>query len=274
MLVASSNAPTALALGRDPAGDAKTAEVFAQLGQQWLADGVEDGVQLCQGLSRFFTYRMATSLKQLRAQVTHAKLKEAYTAIELDPIRWAFMSAALSESLALEFVTPVPSAGVPPTKTDENCRIGRGGHRVERFSADGETPIGYRLRMEGRLKDPHIFAEDFHDLNLPLKLRPVHKISITTRCIELIAERQGCLKMDDIFAEELGSQVTAIHGPMPMTKTQVRLALESAEHVIAGGAVLFSPPLWADAIWTKLRNVKKTNAAVRPCSSSLSTDAL
>ena len=265
MLVAASTAPTALALGREPVGDGKTAEAFAELGQQWLADGVDDGVELCQKLSRFFTYRMATTVKQLRAQATHARLKEAYAAIELEPVRWEFMTAALSECLALDFVTPVPSAGLPPTETHENGRVGyRGGHRRERFSSDGDVPIGSRLQMEGRLNEPHIFAEDFNDLNLPLRLRPKHKCPITTRCVEMIAERQGSLKMDELFAEEMGSQVSGILGPMPMTKTQVALALESAEHVNAGGAVLFSHPLWKDAIWTKLRNVKKTKAAVNP----------
>jgi hypothetical protein len=204
---------------------------------------------------------MATTVKKLRAMATHTSLKDAYASIELDPIRWEFMTACLSEYFCLDFVTPTASAGLaPPGASAAQTEpvghsvhgSGRGGHRKERFSAEGDIPIGALLQKEGRLDSAHVVADDFSDLNLPLKLRPTHKHAVTTRCVELIAERQDSLKMDLLFAEAMGNQVTVIMGQMPLTKIQLRLALESAEHEAAGGAVLFDPPRWADAIWKKV----------------------
>lgn len=252
-----------LGMGRDPEGNAKTKEMFALLGTEWLAAGVDDGPKLAQGLSQFFTYRMATTLKQVRAIATHAKLNEAYASLELDTVRWEFMTASLSEFLALDFVTPVASAGLPPPtgETKSGCR---GGHRTERLTLDDNVPIGAQLQAVGRLQEPHFFAKDYAHLNLPLVLKPSHKVLITTRNVEMIAERQGSLKMDAIFAAEITKQVTELLGPMPMNKKEVAKALESAENVIAGGSELFVAKTWGDATWWKLRNIKKTKAGVRP----------
>jgi len=77
------------------------------------------------------------------------------------------------------------------------------------------------LSKLGRLGESIVTKQDFEHLKLPLLLKPKHKEKILLAAVEVTAVRQDDIYTDELYEQEMGTQLTNIFGTMPMGKRSV-----------------------------------------------------
>lgn len=242
-------------------GSEKTGPWFAMLGREMAEDGVEDGPAICAAVGRYYaTQSFAVTIKLLRAVADHNSLRCALNAASVPVARWPGLMALLSDYLSLNFVTPMPSSDTLAPVSEVSTNSGRGGNRDARFASQNEETLGVRLEREGTLKHVHVTREDFAHLKLPLRVTAKEQPMITDRVVEVTLEKYNTMHIDDIYAEEVGEQMTAIFGLMPQSKKNHKASLALA-YMNDGGVNDYLSP-WSASLKWKFRNRRKTDDRV------------
>ena len=140
---------------------------------------------------------------------------------------------------------------------------GRGGFKRQRFqTSDDGTTCGHRLSKLGRLGESIVIKQDFEHLKLPLLLKPKHKEKILLAAVEVTAVRQDDIYTDELYEQEMGTQLTNIFGTMPMGKRSVgSKVMDYAQLTPEQEAEL--APSWQSSFYYKIRNVRSRRGQAR-----------
>lgn len=248
--------------GRQPDCVLGVKEWFADFGADLLQQGIEDGPLISDRMSQYFVTNYTTMhVKGLRGACNYLTLNAAMAHAGVPPTRRMGLGATLADYLALEYITPV--AG---TTMLAAVQTGRGGAKKPRFELMGGSSIGSRLLESGRLNDEHVVQADFDHLQLPTRLRPMHKEKILIASLECTLRDQDDIYSDAVFEEQIDKNLTSIFGLMPQSKRQ-KTCDTPMEQVTAEEAeeLKFT---WGDSYHTLVRNVRSKRGAVRsppPC---------
>lgn len=259
---------TAREIGRNPEGTYGAREWWAIFGSNLAEQGVEDGPELCDQIARYFATNYCTMhVRSLRASCNHQTLGAAMAYAKVPPERRPGITATLSDCLALEFITPVPSVSTLAAADSNEGRAdsneGRGGFKRQRFqTSDDGTTCGHRLSKLGRLGESIVIKQDFEHLKLPLLLKPKHKEKILLAAVEVTAVRQDDIYTDELYEQEMGTQLTNIFGTMPMGKRSVgSKVMDYAQLTPEQEAEL--APSWQSSFYYKIRNVRSRRGQAR-----------